>query len=388
MPSRENLMKMLLVSMAAMAETSGPVSRCVNLAKTMKSFGIEVATCIAEDVNFRNIENVPNYFLEIPSPLGLPSFYAKHVFPIIQKLNIAAHKTVKSFDEVLFFTGNLDYRYLKKSTESIRSAIREFNPDIIYSEFNISAFIAAKLENKKLYATVSFPTQHAFANKPELAKDLNRLLKEYGIKPVDSALQLFDWADRKFCPSIKELEPMDNVIFCGSFSKACKTQIQKDKNKILVYMGNGTISARKMKAEISKAFSDSKYEVYIASSYLKECSIKNIHIAQRWNFSELLNEAALFINHGGQNSIVQSLQYGVPELIVPGKVFERRYNAESVLKNGAALVLSHSKFNAENIRSLAEKIINSTVMSRNAFELGMKLSVQGGADRIIKEMLY
>ena len=38
----------------------------------------------------------------------------------------------------------------------------------------------------------------------------------------------------------------------------------------------------------------------------------------------------------GLRLIVQGLQYGVPQLIVPGKVFERKYNAKSVSDLGAA----------------------------------------------------
>jgi UDP:flavonoid glycosyltransferase YjiC (YdhE family) len=64
---------------------------------------------------------------------------------------------------------------------------------------------------------------------------------------------------------------------------------------------------------MSETVSDTEYDVYIVSVYLDECNEGNIHISKRWDFDELLNEAALFINHGGQNSIVQGLQYGVPQ---------------------------------------------------------------------------
>ena len=41
-------------------------------------------------------------------------------------------------------TGNLDYRYLKKSVSSIRKAIQDFHPDAIYSKFSISAMVFVK----------------------------------------------------------------------------------------------------------------------------------------------------------------------------------------------------------------------------------------------------
>ena len=122
-------MKILVVPMAAMAETAGPSSRCRQLVEGFRLAGIDVATCRAEDVNYKSIDGVQNYFLDIQMPMGLPKPIATRTFPIAQKLGITSKKTVNSFDQVLRFTGNLDYKYLKKSVESVRNAIQEYNPD-------------------------------------------------------------------------------------------------------------------------------------------------------------------------------------------------------------------------------------------------------------------
>lgn len=384
-------MKILVVPMSAIAETSGPASRCVLLVNAFKAAGYEVSTCMAEDVNFRNIEGVKNYYLDIPMPLGLPKPIASRTFPIAQKLGLTSKKTVKSFDEVLHITGNLDYKYLKKSVESVRRAIKEYKPDIVYSEFNISAIIAARLEGIRLFTTVSYPTQHEYAHNEKLTVGLNRLLKEQGLDQLDSALQLFDWADKKFCPSIKELEPFEkeDIVFCGTLKKTDEINeknLTTDKNKILVYMGNGTIPAAKMSEVIKTAFKDSKYDVYIASSYLDKEEDGNIHVAPRWDFNVLLDEAVLFINHGGQNSVVDGLLHGVPQLIIPGKVFERRYNARSVVDNKAGAGLSYKNFTPERVRSMADKLTASQGFRERAKRLGDKLSSAGGMDRIISNI--
>lgn len=201
-------MRLLIVPMAAMAETSGPFSRCRLLAESAAAAGIDAATCIAKDVNYSEINGIKNYFLDVPSPFGMPEIIASKVFPVAQKFGITSRKTVKSFDEVLWFTGNSVYSYLVKSVASVRKAIRSFKPDIVYSEFSIPAIIAAKLEKKKLFATVSYPTQPEYANAPKLARGVNRYLQEKGLPQVNSVLELFDWADEGFCPSIHELEPI------------------------------------------------------------------------------------------------------------------------------------------------------------------------------------
>ena len=386
--NQEIKMRVLLVPMSAMAETGGPSGRCRLLAKGFKEAKLEVATCRAEDVNYSKIEDIPNYFLDIPMPLGLPKAIASRTFPVAQKLGITSKKTVRSFDEVLWLTGNLNYNYLKKSVESIRKAINDFRPDIVYSEFNISAMIASKKEDIPLFTTVSYPTQHEYAHKAELARGLNRLMAELGLTEVESALKLFDWADKSFCPSIKKLEPIEkaNVYYCGSLKTVSANESSHTRNKILCYMGNGTVSPQKMLSVIKKAFLGSDYQVYIASASLNEFNEKNIHVAKRWDFNSLLDEAVLFINHGGQNSIADGLIHKVPQIMVPGKVFERKYNAGSVSNNKAGVVVLDGDFNSEHIRGIAEGIIKSKEMYDNAATLGLELIGAGGIDVIIREM--
>ena len=389
-------MKILVVPMAAMAETAGPSSRCRQLVEGFRFAGIDVATCRAEDVNYKSIDGVQNYFLDIPMPMGLPKPIATRTFPIAQKLGITSKKTVNSFDQVLRFTGNLDYKYLKKSVESVRNAIQEYNPDIVYSEFNISAIVAAKKEGIPLYTTVSYPTQHEYAPDSRLTGGLNHLLDKMRLPRVYSALQLFDWADKRFCPSIRELEPIeelkgeeDSICYCGTFKAAEDIGSKKiglsSRDKILVYMGNGTVSATKTLSVIQAAFAGSKYEVYLATSYLPEETIDNIHIAPRWDFSKLLDEAAIYINHGGQNSIVDGLLHGVPQIMVPGKVFERKYNAESVADADAGIVIDFRDFDAAHIKEAFEKITSSDIMSDSSRKLGDLLRNAGGITNIIKQ---
>ena len=155
-------MRVLVVPMSAMAETAGSFSRVLLLTDALKEADIDTAVCLARDVNYRSIDGVKSYFLSVPMPLGLPKMIAAHTFPIAQKLGITSRKSVNSFDDVLHLTGNTDYKYLKKSVSDIRNAIQDFNPDVIYSEFNISAIVAGKIEKKKIFIPASNePNGHA-----------------------------------------------------------------------------------------------------------------------------------------------------------------------------------------------------------------------------------
>ena len=354
-------MRVLVVPMSAMAETAGSFSRMVLLTDALKEANIDTAVCLAQDVNYRPIDAVKSYFLSAPMPLGLPKMIATHTFPVAQKLGITSRKSVNSFDDVLHLTGNTDYKYLQKSVSDIRNAIQDFNPDVIYSEYNISAILAGKIEKKKIFITASIPTQFVYANTPRYSGGLNKFLIEYGIAPVESCLELFSWADKKFVPSCYELEPFQdkNVVFCGTW-KQISPVISENRNKILVYMGNGTISQKKMVKEISAAFKNSCFSVYIAGKGLKKQCFDNIQTASYFDFQKLLPKSALYINHGGQNSVIDGLIYGVPQLICAGKVFERKYNAGSIAKIGAGLeipcIICDIGISADRVRSRILKV--------------------------------
>lgn len=272
-------MRVLIVSMAAMAETAGSFSRMVLLANALKEANIDTAVCLAKDVNYRPIDGVKSYFLSTPMPLGLPKMMAKHTFPIAQKIGITSRKSVNSFDDVLHLTGNTDYRYLK-------------------------------------------------------------------ISPG----------------------------------------ISKNKNKILVYMGNGTISQKKMVKEIFAAFKNSGFSVYIAGRGLKRQHFDNIQTAPYFYFQKLLSQSALYINHGGQNSVIDGLINGVPQLICAGKVFERKYNAGSIVKIGAGLEIPYKEFTGCNIKAVADKIISQGEYQKNAMKTDKVLLSLGGAGNIIKSL--
>ena len=56
--NKELEMRALVVPMAAMAETAGPSGRCRILVEGFRNAGVETATCIAKDVNYKEIDGI------------------------------------------------------------------------------------------------------------------------------------------------------------------------------------------------------------------------------------------------------------------------------------------------------------------------------------------
>ncbi|MPM15860.1 hypothetical protein SDC9_62234 [bioreactor metagenome] len=374
-------MKVLIVPMSAVAQMEGPFSRAEILAKTFLESGIQVALC---GESSRVVSGTAHYFLSTPIPMGLPKWLGSRVYPFADRLGIIGRKTIHSFEEVLHVTGASAYPYLKTSIGEIRSAIRDFQPDIVYSEFNLSAMIAAKAESKPLMVSYSFPTQPDYAASPQFAGGVNRVLKELKQPQVKSALDLFLRADCRVIPSSDILEPVHgkNNLFVGPLKKVPVSQAANRKNCILVYLGNGTIPINRIRKVVFDTLRSAPYEVFLAGMRERK-DIGNIHLGRRFDFSALFPRTAVYINHGGQNSMMDGFLYGIPQLVCPGKVFERKYSADSVVKNGAGIAITASEFSPDTISKAVHYLTSDESFRTNAEKLGKSLRCLGGTTAVL-----
>ncbi|MDO4539020.1 MAG: glycosyltransferase [Coriobacteriales bacterium] len=377
-------MKILIVPMFALSRMGGPWSRAQRIASAFIASGHDVAIGIAADGNCGN-PVVPDVLeLPVPSPLGLPMAISSRTFPLASKLGIAGRKPVRSFEEVLWLTGALAYDYEADSVGAIRRFIRSERPDVVYSEFSLPAVIAAQAEGVPCVGTVSYPTQPSYASDPAKAKGVRRLLAEFGLAPVTSSLELFERLERRFVPSCAKLEPIegDGVVFCGFLS--CPTErTETTRDCIVVYMGTGSVPKSTLKSAAKVLAEGTDLSVYVAGMDGPPCDEGNLHFAKSFDFCELLPRARVFVNHGGQNSVMDALTYGVPQVICPGNVFERRFNAQSIASAGAAIQLDN--FTETALRAAVTNATESDSIAMEAITLRDSLLALGGVSAIVAE---
>lgn len=379
-------MKILMVPFSAMADTAGSFYRVNAIIEILLEKNIEVAMCAGRDLNYKNPYHVKSYDLPVPSPLGLPKCIGKHMLQFASKSGIAAHKTIRSFDEILYLTGAISKRYFAEQVNVIGKVIREFQPDYVYSEFNLAAIVAAKMEEVSCLADYSYPVQHEYAHNRKYAKGVNSFLLKNNLLQIESVLQIFEWADKLIVPSHKCLEPIqkENLIFTGPFGKKKFTNPSVKRNKILAYMGNGCISSSKLQKVMVECAKYLEKEFYIAVPGSKPMEHKNLHIGPWFDFNEIMEDALVYIHHGGQNGCMAALIAGTPQIICSGEMFERKYNAESICKVGAGIMLEQREFTTERIIECVSKIEKNEMYRENARKMGLELQELGGTVRIVE----
>lgn len=378
-------MRVLVAPLMAMATSAGPATRARALASAMASRGWKTTLCIPEGFRGTVPADVSPQPILTPSPLGMPRTIGRKMFPLAQKLGLNRQVPITCFDDVLKLTGNTDRRYLTRAVEQLRKIIQNGRFDAVYSEFNIASIIAAKAEGVPIFGSTSFPTQPSFASDPSSVAGLNRVLRSLSMDPVRSPEDILLMPNVRFVPSCPELEPFPAeslVIFTGPFIDLPASARDKSRDAVVAYFGNGAVTPRRGFAVLAEALRGSGLDPYAAG--LPESHAAHLHTAPRFGFSELLPRTAIFVNHGGQNSMMDGIVYGSPQLICPGKVFERRFNAKAAERCGIGLSLEQSCFDAPTVRRTLEQLLGDGAGYRASAEsLRNRLTELGGTNRVI-----
>ena len=372
--------------MVARSRMGGPWSRAQHVARAFRDGGHEVTLAWGDDGNCSD-PGGPTLEILVPSPLGLPEAIARHTFPLASRLGLMGRKPVRSFEEVLWLTGALDERYTRAAVDALRAHMRAIRPDVVYSEFNLAAIIAARAEGIPCVGSGSQPTTASYASNPRKSAGIRRLLREMGMPAPASSLTVLEGMRRRFIPSCPTLEPRagERAVYCGFLGESpALTPTPRD--CVLVYLGAGSVTAGvavRAGRELAEVLGCDVYvagvpeAIYASRGHTVTC-------APRFNFSELLPCARVFVHHGGQNSMMDALSYEVPQLIVSGRVFERQFNAEAVENARCGLTVRKPK--PALIARAARALLDEPALTSGIRGLREELSSLGGAARIVREV--
>ena len=372
--------------MLARSQMGGPWSRAQQIARAFLSRGHEVMLAWGDDGNC--VDPVaPTLEIPVPSPLGLPEAIARYTFPLASRLGLMGRKPVHSFEEVLWLTGSLDYRYSCVAVEKLREFMRSWHPDVVYSEFNLAAIIAARAEGIPCVGSGSQPTTLSYASNPRKSAGIRRLLREMGMPAPASSLTILEGMKRRFIPSCPTLEPRagERAIYCG-FLNEPPALTAAPRDCAVVYLGAGSVPAgmaMRVGRQLSSALGCDAYVAGVPEAVYAAAG-REVHCAPRLNFAELLPRARVMVHHGGQNSMMDALAYEVPQVVVPGRVFERQFNAEAVERTRCGLSVRAPK--PALIAEAALRLVDEPALTSGIRGVRDELSALGGTGRIVREV--
>ena len=372
--------------MVACSRMGGPWSRAQRVARAFQDAGHEVTLAWGDDGNCVD-PIAPTLEIPVPSPLGLPEVIARHTFPLASRLGLMGRKPVHSFEEVLWLTGALDERYTRAAVDALRAHMCAIRPDVVYSEFNLATVIAARAEGVPCVGSASQPTTASYASHPRNSAGIRRLLREMGMPAPASSLTVLEGVRRRFIPSCPTLEPRagERAVYCG-FLDEPPVLTATPRDCALVYLGAGSVPAGvavRTGRELAEALGCDVYVAGVAEA-VQTVGDHEVTCAPRFDFADLLPRARVFVHHGGQNSMMDALSYEVPQVIVPGRVFERQFNAEAVENARCGLTMHVPK--PALIARAARTFVDEPALTSGIRGLRDELSSLGGAKLIVREV--
>jgi UDP:flavonoid glycosyltransferase YjiC (YdhE family) len=363
-------MKILCIVFSPATGSFGSLTRLLALAREFSRKGHEVQFCASGSVGSMIAKkHFPVRTMPEPTLFGLPGAISRKIQKKSQHFRIPVKDgtVVGSVWFVYWLTGMLNRHFLGRLVDAQLKAIREYGPDLIVTEMDPGAYVAARIADIPIVTTYAKISEYGRGSRfwRKAKKIINQVLREHGVGEVDRPEELVSAGEKarilNIIPSVPALDgsaESDDVMYVGNILEPVRDErptfsAAPGNRYIFVYSGIGSFPIDPLKKVLPAAFEGLSGVVCLvaAESLTKEERIGNVFFAPWIPAAEILPQCDLVICHGGLNTITQSIEAGVPLLVFPGPIFERRFNAEMLMKSGAGMMGEWSDFNAEWIRS-------------------------------------
>ncbi len=393
-------MRLLISLFSATTGTWGGLTRAAAIAEAAREVGHVVAFCASGDLGaVLRQRGYQVYPMPPTTVLGLPAPISRAIERRSQHGSLPARprQSVGSLWLVLTFQGLARGGYLRRLVEAELEAVRDFRADALFTDLDPGAFLVREITRLPLAAAYQSVMEQGSGG---LSWRLMRraetsVLRRFG-RPARTPDELhFGPEVLKIVPSIPELDGADpsrpDVCYVGQLLGGVRPLSPTDfepepgRRYVFAYVGTGSIPLGVLRRVLPQVFPpDGNVTCLVGAQSLQRPErIGSVELRPYVPAEAVLPHCDWTLCHGGQNTIVQSLLHGVPLLVFPGAIFERRFNAERIEKAGAGLMGEADQFTAEWLRpALARR----ESLAPRAAALGERIRSYGGALEAVRAL--
>ena len=164
-------------------------------------------------------------------------------------------------------------------------------------------------------------------------------------------------------------------------------EIKKDEGQLLIYIAVGTVYRANLQffQYCLQAFDDRRYRVIMSVGRAVDPADlghvpRNFTVAQYVPQLAVLENADVFITHGGMNSISEAVYYGVPMIVVPNTI-EQALNAARVEQLHAGVYLEPDRLSVEKLLQAVESVLGDPETRHGLEEIKRSFAEAGGVRR-------
>ncbi len=361
----------------------GSVTKSLGIARSLEKRGCSVCFVIGDTLG------------ELVSRNGFK------VYPYPSPVPDGRIKKIDNLVDFIAWTGMADAGFVDSAIKAELDAIRDFEPDVVFAEARPSAAVSANAAGVPSVMIASWPCNPMHpANACCMGKYtdvFNERLRRFGLPEIANITELFYMRSTvKLAPTLPELEPemsdIDGIRFVGYILDLDYDRSQipgwygdwLDLPQVFIYLSVGAISPEIYIEVVIETFRDMPYRVICGCGYHYSLKVlpeglDNIKFVRYVPTAAIMKDTALVIFHGGQDTMLTTLLHGIPSITIPGKHYERDYNATRLSGLGASIKLPVLGFRPNRLRKAIEEVADGEygIASR---KLSEKLKTYGGTE--------
>jgi MGT family glycosyltransferase len=292
-------------------------------------------------------------------------------------------------------------------------AMQSIQPDVMVYDFvsHAAKIIADHLNIPTIkFFTTYASNDHYSLIKETFAKHDYPTLEQIGAAQatIDGLCATFGCPSSSLAQSLGEIHS-DNLVFmprgfqpCGDtfderfyFVGPCIRDADASVSSTLIPAGDGPVMIISLGSLFHEwpefyqacfeAFGESRWRIVMAiGSKLDTANLgpipSNFKIMRHIPQVELLQCADLFISHGGMNSTMESLYYGVPLVVIP-QIEEQEVTARRVGETQLGRYLSRSNVSGKVLADAVADVFGNQDIKQNVLDMQRQILASGGSSR-------
>ncbi|MFN2137437.1 MAG: hypothetical protein ACK2UK_15860 [Candidatus Promineifilaceae bacterium] len=196
---------------------------------------------------------------------------------------------------------------------------------------------------------------------------------------------------------------LDNEVFIGGFEppeatlnfdeKPIKPTVDGATQTVYASFGSASISHRVVRKVLPAVFDQvnglcaTPYDCYVSSPFVEKPYREGpVFFAPLFDAAHIVPHCSYVMSHAGINSVMMALGHGVPLVMTPGAIQERRHNAREVLSVASGILVEIEDFTVPRLSSILLDRAQEQVLRQNARRTQQLIIQAGGMRHAFEEM--
>ena len=262
-----------------------------------------------------------------------------------------------------------------------------------------AAFFPSYAANENFSVRQRFPLPAVDTDTKETLDELRNALRErYGIvvQDSDSMMMQGEVLNIVFLPRAFQIsgDTFDEryvfvgpCIGCRAEEKSWTPSSETHQKRLLISFGTIFNELPELYRTCLRAFENTDWEVLMAVGKHVDISSlgtipRNVIVAPHLPQLDILPHVRVLITHGGMNSTMEALHFGVPTIVIP-QASEQKVTAQRVVELDLGRDIESDAISAEFLLQISESVASDNRIRRGVKAMQKEIAAAGGPDRAV-----